>query len=77
LTDLVTDVQRQTFNVVPQGWSVAQLGDVGEVNLGKTPRKNQYTSEGSHKIIKFRDVEAANKLDGKQATKGSSQMMKL
>ena len=70
MTDSVTDAQRQTFDVVPQGWSVAQLGDVGEVNLGKTPRKNQYTSEGTHKIIKFRDVEAANKLDWETSNEG-------
>jgi type I restriction enzyme S subunit len=33
-----------------------RLGEIGEVNLGKTPHKTQYESKGKYKIVKFRDL---------------------
>ena len=41
---------------VPKGWVECLLSDIASVFLGKTPRKEQYTSEGENKIVKFRDL---------------------
>lgn len=41
---------------LPNNWAWTGLGEIGEVNLGKTPRKTQYTNGGGLKIVKFRDI---------------------
>ena len=41
---------------LPKGWMWTILGDIGDVNLGKTPRKTQYVNDGDYKIVKFRDI---------------------
>lgn len=46
----------QNLPALPEGWGWTKLGEIGLVNLGKTPRKTQYTNRGKHKIIKFRDI---------------------
>jgi type I restriction enzyme S subunit len=41
---------------LPQGWCDAGLTEVAEVFLGKTPARTDYTSSGSLKVVKFRDI---------------------
>ena len=41
---------------IPRGWVWTRLGEVCEVNLGKTPHKIHYTNNGKYKIVKFRDL---------------------
>jgi type I restriction enzyme S subunit len=43
-------------DILPEGWSVASLGDVSTARLGKTPSKNDYSDTGQHRIVKFRDL---------------------
>ncbi len=47
-----------------------RLGDIGLVRLGKTPRKEDYRSEGEFKILKFRDVLEPSSIDWNKADKG-------
>jgi type I restriction enzyme, S subunit len=39
-----------------EGWTIAELGEVSNARLGKTPKRTDYRDGGSHKIIKFRDL---------------------
>jgi type I restriction enzyme S subunit len=41
---------------LPQGWCHAGITEVAEVFLGKTPARTDYTSSGSLKVVKFRDI---------------------
>jgi len=54
---------------LPKSWVWVELGDLGQVNLGKTPRKTQYLDDGEHKIIKFRDI-VENEIDWSITNKG-------
>jgi len=45
-----------SMHELPKGWLRTSLGDIGDVNLGKTPQKTQYINGGGLKIVKFRDV---------------------
>ncbi|MFB3921982.1 MAG: restriction endonuclease subunit S [Terriglobia bacterium] len=64
----------------PEGWALARLNLIGNVRLGKTPRRSHYKNEGIHRIVKFRDIknwmvdysesEAAYVVDSPQALKG-------
>jgi type I restriction enzyme S subunit len=49
-------VEMVSMPELPNGWASTGLGEIGEVNLGKTPRKTQYTNGGGLKIVKFRDI---------------------
>jgi type I restriction enzyme S subunit len=40
----------------PEGWTVAKLGEVADVRLGRTPRRQDYRDEGRRRIVKFRDL---------------------
>lgn len=50
------NVEMASVPELPNGWLRAVLGEIGRVNLGKTPRKTQYTGDGGLKIVKFRDI---------------------
>ena len=41
---------------LPKGWVEVSIGEIAFVSLGKTPSKKDYLSNGSLKVIKFRDV---------------------
>ena len=43
---------------LPEAWIDCPLYEVADVFLGKTPKRNQYRSEGNYKVIKFRDLNA-------------------
>ena len=49
--------ENRQLGQLPEAWVWARLGDLGEVNLGKTPNKSQYRNSGKYKIIKFRDIQ--------------------
>jgi type I restriction enzyme S subunit len=38
-------------------WSDALITDVADVTLGKTPKRADYTSNGSHRVLKYRDIQ--------------------
>jgi len=42
--------------MLPKGWMEVSIGEIAFVSLGKTPSKKDYLSNGSLKVIKFRDV---------------------
>ena len=48
--------EKADLSALPEGWVWMRLGEIGEVNLGKTPHKTQYESKGKYKIVKFRDL---------------------
>jgi len=50
------NVEMANTTELPSSWAWPGLGEIGEVNLGKTPRKTQYTNGGGLKIVKFRDI---------------------
>jgi len=41
---------------LPEGWVWAHLADVANARLGKTPRRSEYRDNGTHRIVKFRDI---------------------
>jgi len=43
-------------NELPSGWEYNLLGNLGLVQLGKTPKKSQYRDTGTLRMVKFRDV---------------------
>jgi type I restriction enzyme S subunit len=51
-----TPIELEDHDDLPDGWSVALLGDVSIARLGKTPSKNDYSDTGPHRIVKFRDL---------------------
>jgi type I restriction enzyme S subunit len=44
---------------LPEGWEIVMLGEASDARLGKTPRRTDYRDEGTHRIIKFRDLTVA------------------
>src|ERR1700722_12789646 len=38
------------------GWISSTLTEVADVTLGKTPKRTDYISDGTHRVIKYRDI---------------------
>jgi len=56
-TDIVPfTIESVDLEELPEGWKIALLKDIGEVRLGKTPKKSDYRNDGIHRIVKFRDI---------------------
>ena len=55
---------------LPEKWAWLSLGDIGLVQLGKTPRKSDYRNSGEYKIIKFRDIDKNGNIDWDNDDKG-------
>jgi len=41
---------------VPKEWEKINISELADVDLGKTPKKKDYRSDGLYKVVKFRDV---------------------
>lgn len=41
---------------VPKEWAKINISYIADVDLGKTPKKKDYRSDGLYKVVKFRDV---------------------
>lgn len=41
---------------IPKEWTRVNISDIADVDLGKTPKKKDYRSDGLYKVVKFRDV---------------------
>lgn len=42
---------------VPKEWAKINISEIADVDLGKTPKKKDYKSDGLYKVVKFRDVD--------------------
>ncbi|NLY06214.1 restriction endonuclease subunit S [Candidatus Sordicultor fermentans] len=47
---------------LPRAWEVVKLGDVAELQQGKTPRRDNYDDSKGFRIIKVKDFENGNKV---------------
>src|SRR5260370_38342973 len=50
------ETMKPQTGALPKGWTIARLSEVAEVRLGKTPARSQYTNQGVHRVVKFRDL---------------------
>jgi len=57
VNETVNRVLREpSWATLPTGWAWTTLGEIADVNLGKTPKKNQYAESGTYKVVKYRDI---------------------
>jgi len=72
MSKINTQVEQVTIELhpLPEKWVWSSLGDIGLVQLGKTPRKSDYRNSGEYKIIKFRDIEKSGNIDWDKEDKG-------
>jgi type I restriction enzyme S subunit len=62
-------LREPSWATLPTGWAWTTLGEIGDVNLGKTPKKNQYAESGAYKVVKYRDI-VSGKVDWTNNDKG-------
>jgi len=72
MSKINTQVEQVTIELhpLPEKWVWSSLGDIGLVQLGKTPRKSDYRNSGEYKIIKFRDIDKSGNIDWDKEDKG-------
>lgn len=58
LTEAVEYIARDSDP--PEGWELIELHSLGDVRLGKTPRRTDYRNDGFHRIVKFRDLKSGS-----------------
>ena len=54
----------------PEHWKLARLANIAEVQLGKTPSKDDYRNQGDCKIIKYRDLSDLGEIVWTKSEKG-------
>ena len=70
MNETVNRVLREpSWATLPTGWAWTTLGEIADVNLGKTPKKNQYAESGAYKVVKYRDI-VSGKVDWGNNDKG-------
>ena len=52
-----TNYKKTEIGLIPEDWEVVRLGDIAEIQQGKTPRRDLYDDKEGYRIIKVKDFE--------------------